>query len=237
MRIHFCCCQRIQLRFCLNSLLFLNREYLPFLPTTCDRPSGPIDPPLLPPDAPEEWWHDRAVELFTSAASITNLMKDLDDADASLHTPFPGFCVFSAVTTNLYRSALPWMCPDTAQDNHLLIERDLAWLDKFRKIWPVGECWWQTSQQCKRLYNHAAADLEGFWGRQRRDYDALESSIHDCQLRRPSVDDGFDLVLETNLPQYRTSTHLEENMPCEANYTRDIQETMLQSYMGWGQLW
>ncbi|KAI1665824.1 Fungal specific transcription factor [Pyrenophora tritici-repentis] len=219
------------------SLIFLGREYLPFLPTMCDRPSGPADPPLLPPDAPVGWWDKRATELFASAASITTLMEDLDNADASLHTPFPGFCVFSAVTTNMYRSAFPWMSPDKVQDGRSFVERDLVWLDTFRRIWPVGERWWLTSQRCKRLYDHASADLEEYQGRARTDFDALEASIHDCRRRRPSVDEYRNLYSDTILTRNRTSIHLEEHGPCETNCTADTPEIALQSNMGWSQLW
>ncbi|KAB2099741.1 hypothetical protein AG0111_0g11843 [Alternaria gaisen] len=219
------------------SLIFLNREYLPFLPTMCDRPSGPIDPPLLPPDAPVGWWDARATELFASAASITTIMEDLDNAGASLYTPFPSFCVFSAATMNMYRSAFPWMSPDKLQDSRSLVEKDLLWLETFRKIWPVGERWWLTSQRTKLLYDHASADLERYQGRARTDFDALEASMHDCRRRRPSVDEYRDLNPDASLIRDRTSTHPEEQGLCETNCNGDMPEMAFQSNIGWSQLW
>lgn len=237
MRKHIHSCKKIHLRLRGDSLIFLNREYLPFLPTTCDRPSGPIDPPLLPPDAPVGWWDARATELFASAGSITTIMEDLDNAGASLHTPFPSFCVFSAVTMNMYRSAFPWMSPDKLQDGRSLVEKNLVWLDTFRKIWPVGERWWLTSQRTKQLYDHASADLERYQGRARSDFDALEASMHDCRRRRPSVDEYRDLNPDTSLTRDSTSTRLEDQRLCETNCDGDLSEMVLQSKIGWSQLW
>jgi hypothetical protein len=219
------------------SLLFLDRAYLPFLPTTCDKPSGPIDPPLLPSDAPIGWWRDRANELFVSAASISIIMGDLDDADVSLYTPFPGFCLFSAVTTNLYALAFPWMDPEENQKGSLLIEKDLCWLDRFRTIWRIGEGWWLTSQHCKRLYEHASADLDRYRGRSRADFDVLESSIHDCQ-GRPSRHDEVALHNEgVTLPDHGTSAHINEQGRWETQDARDISDVLMQTDLGWSQLW
>ncbi|KAH7346090.1 fungal-specific transcription factor domain-containing protein [Pyrenochaeta sp. MPI-SDFR-AT-0127] len=166
-----------------TSLLFLNREYIPFLPKSRSEPSGPIDPPLLSVDPPVKWWHDRAEELFTSAIRISLIMSELDDADAPLCAPFPGFCLFSAATTNLYSLAFPWMHPNRNQNMAELVETDFGLLDKFRKIWHIGEGWWLTVQQCKRLYDHARTNLNGFDQRTRADFSTLESAIHDGQRR------------------------------------------------------
>ncbi|KAK7420230.1 hypothetical protein QQX98_002885 [Neonectria punicea] len=62
------------------SLIFLEQEYMLFLPASENKPPGPVHPPLLPISAPSGWWHDRADELFTTAAKILSLMQELENA-------------------------------------------------------------------------------------------------------------------------------------------------------------
>ncbi|KAF7562063.1 hypothetical protein G7046_g2074 [Stylonectria norvegica] len=185
------------------SLIFLLREYVPFLPAPESEPAGPVDPPLLPAPAPSGWWHDRADELFTSAAKIPLLLQELKDANASLETPFAGFCAFSAATMNLYVSSFPNMnlkrSADTSFDVAVL---NLRLLDRFRAVWPMGEGWRVTIQHCKGLYDHASRDTVGSRGRTRDDFIALEYSIRDSRSQPPtSSQHELDVPADNNEEQ------------------------------------
>ncbi|CAI4214258.1 unnamed protein product [Parascedosporium putredinis] len=110
------------------SILMIYREYLPFVPK--DRNEvicGPIQPPLLLRQAPQGWWQEYYDILFDSSTRITQIITELEDAHISLLTPHTGYCVFSAASMNVYRSAFPWADPGNARrpDATELKRRDL----------------------------------------------------------------------------------------------------------------
>jgi hypothetical protein len=124
-----------------HSALFLHREYIPFLPTTESEPAGPVDPPLLEASAPNGWWQDGARELFDAAACITNILSELDDAGATLMTPFAGFCAFSAATMNLYVSRFPKLNLGRSSDATALAKTNKLYMLRFKSLWKMGEGW------------------------------------------------------------------------------------------------
>ncbi|KAL4911434.1 hypothetical protein BDW74DRAFT_8310 [Aspergillus multicolor] len=160
------------------SILFLTREYIPFLPWPTSTPIGPVDPPLLPAQAPDEWWSSQALELFKAAACITRILDDLEDEGAALKTPFAAFCNFSAATMNIYVSCFPSMNLGRSGDMTAIVDRNLAYLDKFRTTWRIGEGWWTTVQRTKSLYERHARQPERYLGKTRDDFVELEASIH-----------------------------------------------------------
>jgi hypothetical protein len=125
-----------------RSILFLGREYTPLLPTPESVPRGPVDPPLLDDIPPENWWVDRANELFESAAHITNLLEQLEGLGSPLVTPFAGFCSFTATTGNVYVNNFPRMGPGSdASTTAKLVETGVSYLDRFTALWKMGEGW------------------------------------------------------------------------------------------------
>ncbi|KAH8649802.1 putative fungal-specific transcription factor [Xylariales sp. PMI_506] len=160
-------------------ILFLCREYIPFIPTLESRPTGPIDPPLLEEIAPVCWWEDRSRELFEASASITAILRELQEADSPLMTPFAGFCAFSAATMNIYVASFPQMNLGRSTSGRSDYESDLVYLARFRGLWPMGDGWWTTIQRTESLYQRASRDFTRFEGKTRDDFVALHSSIHD----------------------------------------------------------
>ncbi|KAL1901095.1 hypothetical protein Sste5346_002162 [Sporothrix stenoceras] len=167
------------------SILFLGREYIPFLPTPVAGPVGPVDPPLLPNPPPLSWWADRAAELFQACAHIVSLLKELDDAGAALDSPFAGFCSFSAATMNLYVLHFPNMNLGRSTDMTAVVADNLRFLENFQARRPMGRGWWVTIQHCQALYAYASQDRTLFAGRTRADFEALEYSIHDVRGQPP----------------------------------------------------
>jgi hypothetical protein len=123
------------------SLLFLHREYIPFLPTLESEPRGPVDPPLLQAVAPHNWWSRNASELFQAAASITEMLNTLDEVDASLLTPFAGFCAFSAATMNIYVLNFPRMNLNRSANMRNYIDQNIDYMNRFNGIWKMGKGW------------------------------------------------------------------------------------------------
>ncbi|MCJ1472338.1 hypothetical protein MMC13_000985 [Lambiella insularis] len=61
--------------YCL-CLIVLHREYVPFVPLRCDKPTGPLDDPAPPElkDAPNGFWEDSAQHLFKAGRDMMDLV-------------------------------------------------------------------------------------------------------------------------------------------------------------------
>ncbi|UKZ74846.1 hypothetical protein TrVFT333_002516 [Trichoderma virens FT-333] len=158
--------------------LFLGREYIPFLPTPTSEPSGPVDPPLLALEAPPGWWEERAYELFSSSAHITDILRRLDAAAAPFSTPFSGFCAFSAATMNSYVFYFPRMNLGRSTNAAADFKADKVYLDRFRRQWEIGARWWTAIETTQQLHEKASRDREKFFGKTRADFQALEAIIN-----------------------------------------------------------
>ncbi|GFF25172.1 granaticin polyketide synthase putative ketoacyl reductase 2 [Aspergillus udagawae] len=165
------------------SILFLNREYIPFLPWPNSTPCGPVDPPLFTAKAPEGWWEVRSEEIFNAASCITSVLTDLTDEEAPLYTPFAGFCNFSAATMNIYVLFFPSMNMGRSGDMGVLVDKNLAYLDQFRSMWPIGQGWWTTIQRTKAIYERHSQDPARYLGKTRDDFIGLMASIHNVTER------------------------------------------------------
>lgn len=73
------------------TLIFLHREFIPFIPFQNCAPSGP-----------SQWWESSARKLFKSASDTIRLMKQLVEYGIELQAPFTCFCVFNATTVLAY---------------------------------------------------------------------------------------------------------------------------------------
>ncbi|KAJ5889068.1 fungal specific transcription factor domain-containing protein [Penicillium taxi] len=173
------------------SLLFLNREYIPFLPTLNSKPQGPVDPPVLPAVAPTNWWSDRARELFYCAEAITLILQELIDLESPLLTPFSGLCTFSAATMNLYVSAFPSMNLGRSPNATAMAKLNIIHLNEFKRLFKMGKRWWLIIESTQLLYQGAIADRARFHGKTRCDFLALEASMHDALGNSPIHHDSF----------------------------------------------
>ncbi|KAH8707472.1 hypothetical protein GQ44DRAFT_628638 [Phaeosphaeriaceae sp. PMI808] len=221
------------------SSLFLGREYMPFLPTNCSAPSGPVDPPLLPLGAPNGWWLGRADEFFVSANRISEIIRDLDNAGKSLLTPFAGFCLFSAITTNMYASAFPWMVPRIRNDISEIIARDIEKLESLQHIWHIGEGWLSTIQRCKRLYARATLHPSELSSRSRHQHCALYKAIHDCRGQAP-MDEPAALPSnesESAIPSDDAYESQQDQGQWFMSYVDGSDDSTICTNLDWNQLW
>lgn len=215
----------------MRSLLFLNREYIPFLPLVCDSPCGPTDPPLLPIAAPFGWWDERAKELFNAARAISHTIDELQTVGSSLHTPFSGFCLFSAAAANLYAQSFSWMVPDPCLHISRIVRRDLDALNKFRNVWRIGKGWWVTLQDCKSLYGRIN-ERSGVPGKHSRlDHDALHSAIHDTRGQAPqdqSIDRGDNEPTTLSLEERQSEIRVGDEVIFDLDLSLEL---------NWDQMW
>jgi hypothetical protein len=169
----------------------------------------------------------------------------LDDAEAPLFTPFAGFCAFSAATMNIYAACFPQMNLGRSPQSQADYESDLAYLDKFRTMWPMGVGWWVTIHRTKDLYQRASRDRSMFEGKTRDDFVALESSIHDCTGISPGGNEGLSAaiqsqLLEIQIEQEHTQdqeTALGFPTPATPTIPREQQLSESQAIPEWNEVW
>ncbi|KAH7417555.1 putative fungal-specific transcription factor [Cadophora sp. MPI-SDFR-AT-0126] len=168
-------------------ILFLNREYIPFLPIQISEPVGPIDPPLLEGTAPPGRWHDRAKDLFDAANYITLIHQQLELLNSPLYTPFAAFCSFCAGSMNGYVTSFPHMNLNRSLNSAANEELNFLYLGKFKSLWNMGDGWIQTLKRMKNLRLCATQDQTRFSGKSRSDFVTLDESIHDYAGVTPPV--------------------------------------------------
>lgn len=103
-------------------LVIMHREYIPFLPLRINKPQGPLDPPVFPPEDPKteteglepgttisDWWEESAKEIFRCARGIMQIVNGLEEWSASVETPAVGFAVYMVGVSGVYAWSFPWM--------------------------------------------------------------------------------------------------------------------------------
>ncbi|KAF2204838.1 hypothetical protein GQ43DRAFT_108989 [Delitschia confertaspora ATCC 74209] len=96
-------------------IIFLHREYVPFIPIRCSKPQGPLDPPLFPPDEyhiPPGFWDDSARELFKAARDLVDLVRTCQEWQVLVETPIVGFAIYTAAFCGVYCISFPKMDPN-----------------------------------------------------------------------------------------------------------------------------
>lgn len=93
-------------------LIMLHREYIPFIPLRCERPSGPLDAPIFPKDqyhAPNGFWEESAEAIFKAARDIVDIVRTCQDNNALPESPQIGFAVWQAAFVCVYAVHFPHM--------------------------------------------------------------------------------------------------------------------------------
>jgi hypothetical protein len=106
-------------------------------------------------------------------------MKDLNNIDIAMHTPFTGLCVFTAALLNGYAETFPHMHrPGEQELRRQLAAENLADLEKIGKLWKLGEEWVQVIGAAQNLYDRVINSRAQSISRCRCDYPELEKSVH-----------------------------------------------------------
>lgn len=140
--------------------LYINREYIPFLPHSNDFPVGPVEEPLLPP-APENYWINSAKELFGSTRKLCKIFLQIIESEETCYTfasPFFLFCIFSALATGFYGTYFTWMDPDYENDLGEMSTRLLNYLESKNVSATISANWCKTAHQLIDLYDAVAKD-------------------------------------------------------------------------------
>ncbi|KAK1979028.1 fungal-specific transcription factor domain-containing protein [Colletotrichum cereale] len=165
-----------------QSIMMLQREYFPFLPTIDMTPHGPIDPPALEAEAPPGWWEQSAKELFEAAAHLASILQEASECGVAVMTPFAGFCAFSSCYINLYGFRFPRITCGYGTRAEELMNSSIEYLKKFREVWDLGDGWLKTIQNGSLMYQRATSDVQRYRGRSRLDFSVLHQSVHEFRV-------------------------------------------------------
>ncbi|RDL31982.1 uncharacterized protein BP5553_09384 [Venustampulla echinocandica] len=86
-------------------LIMLHREYLPFIPLRCEKPTGPLDEPTFPSskyEVPDGFWEESAETVFKAARDIINIVTTCQEDNALPESPQIGFAVWQAAFFCIY---------------------------------------------------------------------------------------------------------------------------------------
>ncbi|KZL67810.1 fungal specific transcription factor [Colletotrichum tofieldiae] len=165
-----------------QSIMMLQREYFPFLPTIDMTPNGPIDQPTLEAEAPPGWWEQSAKELFEAAAHLASILQEASECGVAVMTPFAGFCAFSSCYINLYGFRFPRITCGYGTRAEELMNSSIEYLKKFREVWDLGDGWLKTIQNGSLMYQRATSDIQKYRGRSRFDFSVLHQSVHEFRV-------------------------------------------------------
>ncbi|KAH7149029.1 hypothetical protein B0J13DRAFT_550517 [Dactylonectria estremocensis] len=169
------------------SVLFLRREYIPFVPVGETKPRGPIEMPLLKSTGPDTFWETNLEELAHSAVQISNLLRDLRRANSSIRTPFSGLCAFSAALMSLYSAAFPEFMGFTREQTSQAeneAQESIRDLHETGRMWKIADEWIEVTDAARGLFSRVTSEIHGWKVRRSRyDYPELEESIHLVELK------------------------------------------------------
>ncbi|TAQ85711.1 hypothetical protein B7494_g5982 [Chlorociboria aeruginascens] len=86
-------------------IIMLHREYIPFIPLRCTKPSGPLDEPIFPKETfppPEGFWEDSAEKMFRAAKHIVDIVRTCQDDRSLPESPQMGFAIWQAAFVSVY---------------------------------------------------------------------------------------------------------------------------------------
>ncbi|CAG7951372.1 unnamed protein product [Penicillium nalgiovense] len=95
---------------------------------------------------------DTIKQLFEAAQQIGGILNALDASGAPVMSPYSGFSVFVAAHINMYGTIAPQRYPGGLKRAEEEKGRNLVYLERLSKLWPVGRSWWRTVQEANRFY-------------------------------------------------------------------------------------
>lgn len=121
----------------------LHREYIPHVPLRCKRPSGPLDPPLIPEDAAHEGYFAKSAEiLFQAARNVMSIIYTTSYHSVFVESPTVVFGLWTAAFTGLYSKYFPHMDPASSQEKALEFENSSSadpWAESLKMAYKTLE--------------------------------------------------------------------------------------------------
>lgn len=84
-------------------------------------------------------------QLFEAAQNIGGVLLALEASGAPVMTPYSGFSVFVAAHINMYGTIAPLRYPGGVERAEEAKSRNLIYLERLSRLWPVGRSWVRSS--------------------------------------------------------------------------------------------
>ncbi len=95
--------------------IMLHREYIPFIPIRCEKPKGPLDPPI-PEGGPPGFWEESAEHVFKAARNIVKLIEICQTRERMPMSTLVLFSIWTAAFVGIYA----WHFPNMDVNRHML---------------------------------------------------------------------------------------------------------------------
>lgn len=89
-------------------------------------------------------------QLFEAAQNIGGVLLALEASGAPVMTPYSGFSVFVAAHINMYGTVAPLRYPGGIERAEEAKSRNLIYLERLSRLWPVGRSWVRPSPVTSR---------------------------------------------------------------------------------------
>jgi hypothetical protein len=161
--------------------IMLHREYIPFIPISCERPVGPLDPPTFREgDEPQGFWEASAEEIFHAAKQIVDLTEICRDKLPMSSLVL--FAVWTAAFVGIYAVHFPHM--DTK--GHMLPrQEDITGELDVTKHGPTGLTYNMLKQM--KGYLKLAETYVEYFGQMASYYDMVKQDYERHMGRRPEL--------------------------------------------------
>lgn len=172
------------------SIILLNREFIPFLPSGQSSYQGPLDAPLFQEEAPDGWWERSSEELFFAVSFISDMMRPMKHFNPCHYTPFTGICIFTATLMNMYATKFPAMSRSGREKPEVLLNENMDDLNRFSKLWKMGRGLLDVVGVMGSLYDLVVRHEARLTSHSRENYGRLESTIdltQDFDIRVPEL--------------------------------------------------
>jgi len=180
-----------------NSIIWLNREFVPFLPTKESSYRGPLDTPVFQEQAPDGWWERSAEEHFFAVDCISSMMRAMRQLDPNHYTPFSGLCIFTAAMMNIYEVKFPAMSRSRREDPKVTLAENVDDLHRFSEMWKIGRGLLDVVGVVRKLYDRVVHHEARLATHSRDSYVTLEKTInlaqdHEIQVSELAAEASVD---------------------------------------------
>lgn len=90
-------------------------------------------------------------QLFEAAQQISGVLSALETSETPVITPYSGFSVFVVAHINMYGTICPQRYPGGPERAEEEKTKNLLYLERLSKFWPVGRSWVSSLSEASAL--------------------------------------------------------------------------------------
>ncbi|KAI9934778.1 hypothetical protein MW887_000395 [Aspergillus wentii] len=163
---------------------------------------------------------DTMKQLFEAAQQISGVLSALETSETPVITPYSGFSVFVVAHINMYGTICPQRYPGGPERAEEEKTKNLLYLERLSKFWPVGRSWWRTVQEANRFYEMVKSNQthtdSGIHSPRRLALAGRLDEYGDIRSSRPSQD-----LREPTVESNETSSHQPNGSSCSPGLEGD----------------